>query len=205
LALVTHPAADTEDIWPMRGRRSSSKRPSSVGEDVDFDALYRQSAPQVARWAARLGGPTVDAADVVQEVFVVAYRRRATLRSEVKPTTWLFGITLRIVQAHRRKHRLRQWLLRLRAPVDEVAFSGPTPIESLEQRRAEAKAYRILDEMAPKYRDTFIMFEIEGLSTHEIAELTGQNLATIKVWLHRARAKFMERLAQAPARGEKRT
>jgi RNA polymerase sigma-70 factor (ECF subfamily) len=177
---------------------------SLPGGELDFDALYRASAPKVARWAARLGGPTIDAADVVQEVFIVAYRRQSTLRPHVKPTTWLFGITLRVVQAQRRKQRVRKWFTRLRAPGEAWAFSGPTPIESLEQKRAEAKAYRILDTMSPKYRDAFVLFELEGLSTLQIAELLGKNHATVKVWLHRARAQFVERLARADARGEDR-
>jgi RNA polymerase sigma-70 factor, ECF subfamily len=170
-------------------------------ERVDFDALYRESATKVARWAARLGGPFVDPADIVQEVFIIAYRRRSTLSVGVKPTTWLFGITSHVVQAHLRKQRARQWFFRQNAEARQMAF-GPTPMENLEQRRAEAKAYRILDQMAPKHRNAFILFELEGMSTQQIAELLGVNLGTVKVWLHRARTQFIKRLANAEIRGE---
>jgi RNA polymerase sigma-70 factor, ECF subfamily len=187
---------------PDASDREGSHGSGTRGGDLDFDVLYRETAPKVARWAARLGGPGIDAADVVQEVFIVAFRRRDTLRPDVKATTWLFGITLRVVQAHRRKQGFRRWFMRHRAPQESMSFSGPTPIESLEQKRAEAKAYRILDAMSPKYREAFILFELEGMSTHEISELLGKNQATVKVWLHRARGQFTERLAAIEDRGE---
>ena len=160
---------------------------------VGFDTLYADGAPLVARWAVRLGGPSIDAADVVQEVFIVAHRRFNTLRPEIKPSTWLFGITRRVVQAQRRKLRRWRWLAKGSLESAElVPFSGPTPVQQLEQRRAFAEAYRVLEQMREKHRVAFVLFELEGHTVQEIAELCDANLNTVKVWLHRARAEFVK-------------
>ena len=64
----------------------------------------------MGRWAARLGGPSIEVEDVVQEVFLVAKRRLVSFRPDGggSITTWLFRATERIVKATRRKQRLRR-------------------------------------------------------------------------------------------------
>ena len=164
-----------------------------------FDTLYADGAPLVARWAVRLGGPSIDAADVVQEVFIVAHRRFDTLRPEIKPSTWLFGITRRVVQAQRRKLRRWHWLAKGSLEnAERVPFSGPTPVQHLEQRRAFAEAYRVLERMREQHRVAFVLFELEGHTVQEIAELCEANLNTVKVWLHRARAEFVRLSSEGP-------
>ena len=76
----------------------------------DVGSLYRKYAAKVGRWAARLGGPSIEVDDVVQEVFLVAKRRLGSFRSDGggSVTTWLFRATDRIVKATRRKQRLRR-------------------------------------------------------------------------------------------------
>jgi RNA polymerase sigma-70 factor (ECF subfamily) len=158
--------------------------------------VYRLHAADVARWAARLGGPQVDVEDVVQDVFLTAHRLLPEFRGEAKITTWLFRITQNQV-----RHRLRR--LRLRRIfsssddndlVAELPSHAPLPSDDLERKEARATVYRILDGMSEKYRTAFILFEIEKISGEEIAQLMNQKVATIWVWLHRARAQFLDGL-----------
>ena len=162
----------------------------------DLDEIYRCHAPAVARWVARLGGPTADVDDLVQEIFLVAERQLADFRGNAKVTTWLYRITEHVVRGRRRKDRLRHWLmLSRRADVERTASPPPlTPIEELERRRDAATVYRILDRMPDRYREVLILFELEGASGEEIATLTGRKPATVWVHLHRARQRFLEEL-----------
>src|SRR4026208_659549 len=86
---------------------------------LDFDAVYQAHAQTVARWAARLGGPGVDAEDITQGggraggVVLVWDRRRRQFRGESHLATWLFSVTAKIVANDRRRRRLRRWWLRL--------------------------------------------------------------------------------------------
>ena len=78
-------------------------------------------------------------------------------------------------------------------PLDYAAklqAQGPSVLEEMERREAAAEVYSALDRLAEKYRSVVILFEIEGLSGEEIASLTGTNLATVWVHLHRGRQKL---------------
>jgi RNA polymerase sigma-70 factor (ECF subfamily) len=160
---------------------------------LDLDALYRAHASTVARWAARLGGPRLDAEDMVHEVFLVAKRRLPDFRGEAKVTTWLYRITARVVRDRRRRERRRHWFARaFRSDVERaVAVPYVTPVEALERRQASDAVYEILDGMPDKYRNVLVLFELEEMSGEEIAALTGLKLPTVWVHLHRARARFL--------------
>jgi RNA polymerase sigma-70 factor (ECF subfamily) len=163
-------------------------------EPLDVAELYRRHGPTVARWAVRLGGPSIDADDVVQEVFLVARRRLGEpFEGPGVVTTWLFRATQRVVLSLRRKARMRRLLASL--PFD-LAPALPktriTPLESLERGELVERMYRLLDRLPERQREVLILFEVEGLSTHEIAELTARPVGTVRVWLHRARVRFAE-------------
>jgi RNA polymerase sigma-70 factor, ECF subfamily len=160
---------------------------------IDVGALFRVHERTILRWAARLGGPGIEVDDVVQEVFLVANRRLPSFDGRAAVTTWLFRATEKIVLAARRKQRRRRWLSRTpEAAVATMSTTGPTPSEAFERGRDIADVYRILDRLSEKERRVLILFEIEGLSTQEIADLVGAKGATVRVWLFRARARFLE-------------
>ena len=64
----------------------------------------------------------------------------------------------------------------------------------LEARERTHLFYQLLDELSESQRTTFILFEIEGLSGAQIAEITGTGINTVWVRLSRARRKFMEHM-----------
>jgi RNA polymerase sigma-70 factor (ECF subfamily) len=175
------------------GARGPLPRPSIRSapseEIVDLDALYRAHARTVARWAARLGGPAIDAEDVTQEVFLVARRRLSRFANHAKITTWLFRTTEKLVRNARRKLRWRRLLGMM--PADLVSL-GPTPVELLEQHELARQVYAVLDALPDRQRRVLVLFEMEGLSTPEIATLLAARQGTVRVWLHRARAAFVD-------------
>lgn len=165
---------------------------------LEAGAIYRAHSARVARWASRLGGPTVDVEDVVQEVFLTVHRLISEFRGDAQITTWLFRMTQNVVRHRRRKERWRRWLGGSSDEVaGHVASTRPTPIEAIEQREAHQLVYRVLDRMAEKYRTAIILFEIDGRSGEEIAALTGTRIETVWVHLHRARAQFLALLEKA--------
>jgi RNA polymerase sigma-70 factor (ECF subfamily) len=111
-------------------------------------------------------------------------------------TTWLYRITERVVRNGRRKERVRRWLGNTRRAELEQAVSPVhlTPVERLERQQSRETVHRILDRLADKYRRVLVLFELEGLSGEEIAELTGLKIATVWVHLHRARIHFLAEL-----------
>ena len=155
--------------------------------------LYRANVSAVLRWAARLGGLDMDAEDIAHDVFLRAQRRLAEWRDEGGSVqTWLFRTTMRVVQERRRRDRLRQLFLlgREEVAVQSVAVSTPSPLETLERNRATALVYRALEGLPDAQRTAFILFELEGLTGQQVAEVMSARIETVWVWLHRARSRF---------------
>jgi len=155
-----------------------------------FAEAYHDYAARVARWVVHLGGLECDSEDVVQEVFLVVSRKWPTFRDDGNFTGWLFGITRKIAANQRRRLRWR----RLWAGERDLAglrWEGLDPDAELERRRVATLFHRALDRLPEKQRTVFVLYELEGLSTPAIAELTHRKLSTVKVQLTRAREHFV--------------
>lgn len=166
-------------------------RPTGPTEVPSLAEVYRVHAPAVARWATRLSGRPQETSDLVQDVFLVVQRRLPSFRPErASLTTWLFLITENVVRNHRRRVRLRGWLFGERQPAVERADEGRTPAEHLEWQRDVRRTYEVLDRLGESDRTLLVLFELDGYSGKETAELMGIKPETIWVRLHRARQRF---------------
>lgn len=157
---------------------------------LEWGAVYRRHARDVARWASRLAGPTEDVDDLVHEVFLVVQDRIDGFRGDARLTTWLYRITVNVVRHQRRKNRLRRWV-GLEPPAEPVAET-PAPDETAAARQALDRVYRALESLRERDRRVLILHELEGLTGPEIAELEGVTANAVWVRLHRARARFAE-------------
>ena len=178
--------------------RTIAATPPTIGETEAFDLepLYRTYARTVARWAGRLAGPGLDVEDLLHEVFIIAHRRLPGFRGDAAQLrTWLYRTTAFVVRKRRHRERLRRFFFKSADKVTREAPSfTPTPLEELERRRRTDLVYRILETLPEKYRTALILFDLEGLSGEEVADLTGQKLSTLRVRLFRAREQFLERI-----------
>jgi RNA polymerase sigma-70 factor, ECF subfamily len=181
------------DSLPARARTPLTVAPTAEAQAPDVASLYRLYAAKVGRWAARLGGPSVEVEDIVQEVFLVAKRRLVSFRTDGggQISTWLFRTTERVVKAARRKQRLRR-LFGIAREGEIADVARPIPSDELERRQAIERVYFVLDKLPARQRRVLILFELEGLSTQEIATLIGARVGTVRVWLYRARAAFLQ-------------
>jgi RNA polymerase sigma-70 factor (ECF subfamily) len=159
---------------------------------LDAGTIYRMQVHQVARWVARLGGPALDLEDAVHEVFTIACRRLSSFRGESSMSTWLFGITDKVVRHRRRKERWWRWLSgSANATAGHVAGAGPDPLRVVEQNQTARDVYRILDLLPEGDRRILILFELEELAAYEVAALLGIKAANARLRRHRARARFL--------------
>jgi RNA polymerase sigma-70 factor (ECF subfamily) len=149
--------------------------------DAHFDFVYR-----VAR---RLGTPVEELEDVCQETFLVAFRKLDRFR-EGKLSTWLYRITANVSSDRHRRRRVRRAFTALWGGGREESSEERTPEHAYESAEAEAVVSRILERMAPKKREVFALFELEGLSGGEVAERVGCKLATVWTRLFHARKEF---------------
>lgn len=163
---------------------AATARPT--GADISFEQMYRDNFEFVVRSARRLGVHPAWIDDVAQEVFVVAARKLEAFEGRSKVRTWLFSITIRVVQSHRRwskRHDRRKDAL-AREP-DRV--SNPYP-----RAQAANVLITLLQTLPEKYQVVFILGELEGMTSAEIAQGLGLNPNTTYSRLREARKKMAE-------------
>lgn len=168
--------------------KSGGVSPLTTDSLTDLDALFREHARYVWRCLRHLGVADADVDDVCQEVFITAQRKlpefegRSTLRS------WLYGIALRIASDHRRSAYVRR----------ERAFADPGELDDTSGRdphadtEARQALHVLLGELDQDRRDVVVLYEIEGFSMKEVAELVGCPLQTAYSRLYSARAALSQ-------------
>ncbi len=178
---------------------TESREAGSEAQPADLAEIYAKYGRLVGRWAQALGGPWVDAEDVMQDVFLIVHGHLGRLKTEAQLGAWLHRVTQNVVHNRRRKYRTRELLNRLGALVRLAPQVERDPSEHVELGETQARVYKILDQMRDRYRDVLIMFEIEGMTGEEIAAALEVKTATVWVWLPRARR---DGLARRTAEGE---
>lgn len=150
------------------------------GDRMAFEALYRRYAP-VAHGILLARVPRSEVEDLVQEVFLIVFRRIGTLRDPRAFPGWLAMITRnRAVDYHRR------------APRTEELTEEPGREDA-----SESEAAAVLDAirgLPEAYREPLVLRLVEGLTGPEIAERTGLTPGSVRVNLHRGMEKLREEL-----------
>ncbi len=185
----------TRSLERSDGRGSSMDAPRTDAPvsrtRVTAEALFRARAQFVAGFVFRLGAPRESVDDIVQEVFLTAHRRGGFEEGPARPTTWLAEIALRVVSTHRRSDRRRR-VQPDQAALDVAVSDADRPDQTAERRSALRVVERALDGIDVDKRAVFILFEIEGASSEDIAAGLGIPLGTVYSRLHAARKEFQK-------------
>lgn len=134
-----------------------------------------------------------DAEDLLQEVFLTAYRKMALYRGEAALGTWLFRLATNLCLDHLRSRGTRFALAS--DPIDEEPPAPPTgsgPVLGVIDR---LDLERALEGLPPGCRQVFVLHDVEGLEHKEIAALLGISDGTSKSQLHKARLRLRAALA----------
>jgi RNA polymerase sigma-70 factor (ECF subfamily) len=168
--------------------------PSSAEAPRDFRGVYEARFHDVLRWIRAMGGRDEDLDDLAQEIFIIVRRKLSGFDGQ-NLNGWLYRITQRTVRDYRRAAWFRNLLVRKRVVDHEGALlklvdPGRGPAEEQELREAQRSLRIILERMREKHRTAFVLFEIEGYTGEEIAELEGAPVATVFTRLYHARREF---------------
>ena len=158
-----------------------------------FEELYRRHAPRLFGLACRMVGRT-EAEDLLQEIFLAAYRKMALYKGESSLGTWLFRLATNQCLDYLRSKRARLALLTDtldQEPGTKGAAAGAIlgVVDRLDLERALAA-------LPPGCRAVFVLHDIEGCEHREVAELLGVSDGTSKSQLHKARLRLRALLAR---------
>jgi RNA polymerase sigma-70 factor (ECF subfamily) len=171
-------------------------------ERPSFARVYEEHFAFVYRSARRLGVPAALVEDIVQEAFVIVYRRLAEFEGRSSMKGWLFGIVRNVARDARRT-------IKRKSPHDAHAHADPDELEASVDARPDRVAERsdenrvlhaLLDELDDDKRAVFVLAELEQFSAPEIAEVVGVNVNTVYSRLRLARQEFAESAARYRAR-----
>ena len=175
----------------------AAKRDARDEMRLDLTQVHERHGEFVWRTLHRMGVRAPHVEDVYQEVFLVVHRRLATFAGQCALTTWLYEICFRVAAGYRRKaHFRREELVPDWTEMTALSSPAPSPEQSLVTRRQAEQLERILDSMPLEYRVVFVMFELEGMSSEQIAESVGAPLGTVYSRLYRARKRFARELSR---------
>jgi RNA polymerase sigma-70 factor, ECF subfamily len=169
-------------------------------EALDAEELFRRHAPFVAKFLVRIGGRRADVDDLVQEVFLIAHKLGGWAPGPAQPTTWLAEIAVRVASGERRRTTRRE----ARVELDSVdaTYEGASPLDRAAASESLGRVEQALETLSLEQRAVFVLFELEGKSSDEIAAGLGIPVGTVYSRLHKARSEFKRAYARlAPDRG----
>jgi len=154
-----------------------------------FEELYAANQAPILGYALRRTASADDAADVLAETFLTAWRRLDEVPPGGDARLWLYGTARRVLANHYRGERRRSALAgRLRA---ELAESYVPPEFDGESARIAAALRRLPE----RQRELLALNAWEGLDYGEIAAVLGCSRNAVRIRLHRARAALATELA----------
>jgi RNA polymerase sigma factor (sigma-70 family) len=163
----------------------------STTDEERFSTLFADTSLALLAYAVRRVADPADAADVVAETYLVAWRRIGNVPRGDGARPWLFGAARRVLANFYRGERRRSALAdRLRASLVEVV---PPPDAGPRAGSDITAALAGLDE---NDREILRLVAWEELARDEIAIVLGLSRTAVRVRLHRARRRLAERIAQ---------
>lgn len=164
----------------------------TAGQDALFTELYDAYSQPLYRYLYHLVGDVAHAEELLQDVFMRAYRALPRVDAGANYRAWLYQIATNAARDWFRRQSVRRWLPleRERAqdaePLEE-SLASDEPALPVEERLAVRDALR---ELPGTYRTPLILFAVEGFSTTEIAAVLGISRSAVKMRLLRARLLF---------------
>ena len=165
----------------------------TLDRDRAFRALYADHVDAILGYALRRVEEREDAADVVSETFLVAWRRLAHVPPGDQARPWLYGVARRVL-ANQRRGTLRRGKLggRLR---DELLTAVPDPAVEVVLATDVCAA---MGRLSGRDQEVLALHLWEGLEPREIAEVLGLTTVVVRPRLSRARARLRDLLGNDP-------
>jgi len=161
------------------------------GDGAAYDTLVRRHLARATAVARRLLGNIEDAEDLVQEAFVRALDRIATFDATRAFAPWFYRLLINAGLNARKARALRAAEPEQR----EFASRGASPLEMTERQEIRERFAAALHALPPRQRLVVSMFEVDELSTAEIADALGISRETVRWHHHQARQSLRKALA----------
>jgi RNA polymerase sigma-70 factor (ECF subfamily) len=166
-----------------------------AGDVAAFDELILKYRERVLGIIYNMTSNREDAADLTQDAFIKTFQSIHRFSGQSSFFTWLYRIAVNTALSHLRKHRLRSFfsLQQIDAdePVSREIIAALTDTSGAEKdtyvRELQEKLNEAMQKLSIKHRTVVTLFEIDGLSHQEIAEVMNCSVGTVRSRLHYAK------------------
>jgi RNA polymerase sigma-70 factor (ECF subfamily) len=158
-----------------------------------FETLYHQHAARLYTLACRMAGSPEDGEDLLQEIFLQAYRKLGSFKGDAAIGTWLYRLALNHCLDYVRSRQAK--MNKLTDTLDAETSIQPTarretPIARLDLERA-------VERLPDGCREAFVLHDVEGFDHKEVGRLLGIAEGTSKSQVFKARMKLRALLGRA--------
>lgn len=167
------------------------------GDLAAFREIIDRYGAQIHSLAYQIVRDEDDAQDIAQEVFVKLHLLLNTFDGRSRFTTWLYRLTTNMAIDFLRKHRKKRTSSLEEA--DEASIpdnSALQPDARLEMKETRETITRLLGELSLTQRKVFVLRDIRGFTTAEVADILGCGAATVRVHLAQARLRIRKALTR---------
>lgn len=178
-------ASDRELLEAVRG-----------GDEAAFSELIGRKTRPLTQLAQRILGDLEEARDVVQVTFFKVWENRRKFDDRWSPNTWIYRIASNLAIDHLRARRSREKSSEpVRQHLRQVADSrAQRDLSRLQQVEVSAIFRELATGLSEKQRLVFLLREVEGLSSQEVAEIAGCRESTVRNHLFNARKQLRREL-----------
>lgn len=162
-------------------------RAAAAGDRHAFGELVLMKRERVVRTAYQITGNMDDALDVAQGVFLKLWQGFDRFDPRRRFDTWLYRVTANAAIDLLRSRGPKGVLQPLPDDAVDVEQPGATPEVRLDRGRLQRAFLQLAAGLAPKQRAAFVLREIEGRPTAEVAQILGVTESTVRNHLHQAR------------------
>lgn len=156
---------------------------------AEFADVYRATRADLLRYLTRRCPDAEDAADLLAETYLTAWRKLDAVPAGDAAQLWLYGVARNLLLRSARRRRVAFALIERLA--GELQAAQPTP--TADQPRHEALRLA-LAELSDQDREILTLNAWEGLAPREIAQVLGANANIVRIRLHRARSRVRQQL-----------
>jgi RNA polymerase sigma-70 factor (ECF subfamily) len=166
------------------------------GDTESFGILVSRFEPKLKRYGTKFLSESMDIEDMVQEIFMQAYRALKSYDSTQRFSPWIYRIAHNtFVNALRKKSRLPFFTIDLDSLVSHPHAVETPELES-EQREMKELVERGLIKISEQYREVLILYYQEELSYKEISDVLRVPVGTVGVRMRRAKAALAKVYSQ---------
>ena len=170
-------------------------RQVQAGDVAAFDSLVGKYRERVLGIVYNMTSNREDAADLAQDSFIKAFQSIHRFQEQSSFFTWLYRIAVNSTLSHLRKNRLRSFSslesIREDDPVSREVVAALTDTTGAGReafvRELQEKLNDAMQKLSINHRTVVTLFEIDGLSHQEIAEVVGCSVGTVRSRLHYAK------------------